>query len=84
MRNHYILVMAALPTVTHMIERAVKRANNCNLNGRSKKMRSVYATANTELVKNGSLTKKNEKNETVWVRSKASGKHMISHILTES
>ena len=83
LRDHYILHMAALPTVTHMIERAVKRANNTNLQGRSEKTRSITATTNTELVKNGSLKRKNDKNETVFVRSKKKGEHMINYVISE-
>ena len=64
-REHYILKLSAQPTVTHMIERAVKRANNCYVQNRSEKMRSVFVTAYTETIKHGSLKKKNKKEQ--WV-----------------
>ena len=82
-QNYYLLNMSALPTSTHMIERAVKRANNCNVHGRSEKMRSVYATANTETVKNGTLIVKNKKEQNVIVRSKKRGEHLIKYVVNE-
>ena len=75
MREYYVLTMAAMPTVTHMIERAVKRSNNCNVHGRSEKMRNIYETVYTETVKRGVPLQQNKKNQTIGVRSKNKGVH---------
>ena len=46
-------------------------------------MRSFYATAYMEVVKNGLLTTMNKKEETVIVRSKNRGKHMINYVVND-
>ena len=78
MREYYVLTMAAMPTVTHMIERAVKRSNNCNVHSRSEKIPSIYATAYTEMVKRGVPLQQNKINQTIGVRFKNKGVHMIN------
>ena len=67
-QNYYLLTISVLPTSTHMIDRAVKRTNNCNVHGCNRKMRSVYATPNTDTVENGTLISKNKKEQNVIVR----------------
>ena len=47
------------------------------------KIRSVYATANTETVKNGTLIANNKKEQNVIVTSKKRGGHLIKYIVNE-